>query len=75
MHVETVSALSASDRETQCTDSLIRLTSVGLRTDGAKVAARILSDPALKALWYEDLQVMAGRISEMRRLLYEALTE
>ena len=60
---------------TQCTDSLIRLTSVGLRTDGAKVAARILSEPELKALWYEDLQVMAGRISEMRRLLYEALTE
>ena len=46
-----------------------------MRTDGAKVAARILADPELKALWYEDLRVMAGRISEMRRLLYEALTE
>ena len=30
VHVETVSALSASDRETQCTDSLIRLTSVSV---------------------------------------------
>ena len=33
----------------------------------------ILSSPHLKELWYEDLQVMSGRIARMRRLLYEGL--
>ena len=34
---------------------------------GARIAARILSTPRLKDLWYEDLLVMSGRIAEMRR--------
>lgn len=33
----------------------------------------ILSSPLLKEPWYEDLQVMSGRIARMRRLLYEGL--
>lgn len=40
---------------------------------GARIAARILSTPRLKDLWYEDLLVMSGRIAEMRRQLYDAL--
>lgn len=35
--------------------------------------AGILSSPHLRELWYEDLQVMSGRIARMRRLLYDGL--
>ena len=35
--------------------------------------AGILSSPRLRELWYEDLQVMSGRIARMRRLLYDGL--
>lgn len=40
---------------------------------GAKIAATILSDPELKALWYKDLETMSGRIRAMRRALYDSL--
>jgi hypothetical protein len=38
-----------------------------------KRRAGILSSPHLRELWYEDLQVMSGRIARMRRLLYDGL--
>lgn len=40
---------------------------------GAKIAATILSDRELKALWYKDLETMSGRIRAMRRALYDSL--
>ncbi|KAJ5112366.1 hypothetical protein N7532_000411 [Penicillium argentinense] len=40
---------------------------------GARIASRVLNDPALFAQWEEDLRTMSGRIQEMRRGLRERL--
>ncbi|PYH92385.1 aromatic-amino-acid aminotransferase [Aspergillus ellipticus CBS 707.79] len=40
---------------------------------GAKIAATVLTDPELKALWYKDLETMSGRIRAMRVALFEGL--
>ncbi|EER39969.1 aspartate aminotransferase [Histoplasma capsulatum H143] len=40
---------------------------------GARIAARVLNDPALFAEWEADLRAMSGRIVEMRRGLRERL--
>ncbi|KAM0327976.1 hypothetical protein ACHAQA_005375 [Verticillium albo-atrum] len=40
---------------------------------GSEVAALILSDPGLYALWQEDLAVISGRIETMRQALYDEL--
>ncbi|RDH28573.1 pyridoxal phosphate-dependent transferase [Aspergillus welwitschiae] len=40
---------------------------------GAKIAATILAEQELKALWYRDLETMSGRIRAMRRALYDSL--
>ncbi|KAL4983355.1 pyridoxal phosphate-dependent transferase [Aspergillus falconensis] len=39
----------------------------------AKIAEAILSDKRLRSIWFEDLKTMSGRISEMRRALFEGL--
>lgn len=33
---------------------------------GAKIVSRVLNDPALYAMWEEDLRTMSGRIQQMR---------
>ncbi|GAB1217362.1 hypothetical protein ATERTT37_006601 [Aspergillus terreus] len=40
---------------------------------GARIAARILGDEALRAAWFEDLKTMSARIQAMRRALYDHL--
>ncbi|KAL2815288.1 pyridoxal phosphate-dependent transferase [Aspergillus granulosus] len=40
---------------------------------GARIASRVLNDPALFAQWEEDLRTMSGRIAEMRKGLRERL--
>ncbi|GAB1192120.1 hypothetical protein APSETT444_001304 [Aspergillus pseudonomiae] len=40
---------------------------------GAKIASTILSDDALKEMWFADLITMSGRIRSMRRALYDGL--
>lgn len=40
---------------------------------GARIASKVLNDPALFAQWEEDLRTMSGRIQEMRRGLRERL--
>lgn len=42
---------------------------------GARVAAEILGDPELRALWYEELQGMSARLAAMRAQLAAALAE
>jgi aromatic-amino-acid transaminase len=37
------------------------------------VVAQILGDPALKALWVEEVEAMRQRIAELRQGLVEAL--
>ncbi|KAL2872514.1 aspartate aminotransferase [Aspergillus lucknowensis] len=40
---------------------------------GARIASRVLNDPALFAQWEEDLRTMSGRIAEMRKGLRQRL--
>ena len=40
---------------------------------GAAVVAQILGDPALKALWIEEVNAMRQRIAELREGLVKAL--
>ncbi|KAF3480409.1 putative Aspartate aminotransferase [Arthroderma uncinatum] len=40
---------------------------------GPRIAAKILSDPALVEMWKEDLVTMSSRIKSMRRALYDEL--
>ncbi|EFE39011.1 aspartate aminotransferase, putative [Trichophyton verrucosum HKI 0517] len=40
---------------------------------GPRLAAKILSDPALVEMWKEDLITMSSRIKSMRRALYDEL--
>ncbi|KAL3447311.1 pyridoxal phosphate-dependent transferase [Aspergillus insuetus] len=42
---------------------------------GARTAETVLSDDELRGIWFEDLKTMSGRIQEMRRVLYEGLTQ
>jgi aspartate aminotransferase, cytoplasmic len=42
---------------------------------GAKIASTVLNDPALFALWEEDLRTMSGRIKDMRKALRGKLEE
>ena len=40
---------------------------------GARVVARVLSDPQLQQQWHENVVTMANRIHEMRTLLFDEL--
>ncbi|EFJ44120.1 aspartate aminotransferase [Volvox carteri f. nagariensis] len=40
---------------------------------GAAIAARVMGDPKLNALWKEELRGMAERIKSMRQVLYDQL--
>ncbi|EFW21960.1 hypothetical protein D8B26_002061 [Coccidioides posadasii str. Silveira] len=40
---------------------------------GARIAAAVLSDPALRDTWKQDLITMSSRIKSMRRALYDEL--
>lgn len=40
---------------------------------GCRIVHTILSDPALKAIWKQDLQTMSGRIKRMRSLLRDEI--
>jgi len=40
---------------------------------GMRIVKTILQDPALKAMWYEDMKYMSGRIDEMRKALRSEL--
>ncbi|KAL4983478.1 pyridoxal phosphate-dependent transferase [Aspergillus falconensis] len=42
---------------------------------GARIASKILNDPALFAQWEDDLRTMSGRIAEMRKGLRQRLEE
>lgn len=42
---------------------------------GAEIVERILSDPFLKKLWFEELDGMRSRIKNNRKALHSALTE
>jgi aspartate aminotransferase len=42
-------------------------------TNGARLAATILSDPQLLQDWATDLEEMSNRIKDMRKALYERL--
>ncbi|GFR46635.1 hypothetical protein Agub_g8246 [Astrephomene gubernaculifera] len=42
---------------------------------GAAIAARVMGDPGLCALWKEELRGMAERIKAMRAALYDALQQ
>eukprot|EP00899_Mesostigma_viride_P011871 jgi/Mesvir1/20685/Mv14894-RA.1 len=44
-------------------------------TWGAKLAAEVIGDPKLFALWKEEMQMMAGRILSVRHQLYDALVK
>lgn len=41
---------------------------------GARIIRTILTTPALKQLWHEELSIVRRRITSMRRALYDALT-
>jgi len=42
-------------------------------THGARVVARVLGSPALRAQWEEELKAMCGRIAAMRGLIHDNL--
>ncbi|EFA86317.1 aspartate aminotransferase [Heterostelium album PN500] len=42
-------------------------------THGARLVATVLGDPALRALWIDELKQMSGRILRVRKELYDAL--
>ncbi len=44
-------------------------------THGAQVVAMVLDNPALRAMWEEELATMRARIQQMRSLLLAKLTE
>ncbi|KAK9448064.1 pyridoxal phosphate-dependent transferase [Limtongia smithiae] len=42
---------------------------------GARIVAKVLNDPTLFNEWTVDLKIMAGRIQEMRKVLFDKLIE
>jgi len=44
-------------------------------TFGARIVSMILNDPKMFGLWKQDIQTMAHRIIDMRKRLYQLLTE
>lgn len=42
---------------------------------GARIVSKVLNDPDLYAEWVENLKTMSGRISNMRKALYDKLIE
>eukprot|EP01133_Synstelium_polycarpum_P007376 gene7376-8595_t len=42
-------------------------------THGARLVATVLTDPALRTMWVEELKVMSGRIMRVRQELYDAV--
>ena len=68
---------SSNERATIATGQLGRLarTIYSMPPDhGAAIVDRVLSQPALRQSWSEELAAMAARINELRRLLADALS-
>mmetsp|Transcript_7345 Transcript_7345/g.22394 ORF Transcript_7345/g.22394 Transcript_7345/m.22394 type:complete len:418 (+) Transcript_7345:61-1314(+) len=80
LYGERVGALSIVVSDKSLTDSVLGQLKRVIRpmyssppAYGAKIAARIIRDPALFDKWNEEMKIMSGRIIEMRRRLVEAL--
>ena len=70
--------LVAADREeaARCLSQLKRLARTNYSnppTHGADIVARILGDPALRALWEQELGAMRDRIKAMRKALVDGV--
>jgi aspartate aminotransferase, cytoplasmic len=69
--------VTASEEEAKAAQSQLKGIARGMYSNppihGALIVATILGDAALTKLWHEELNQMAARIGEMRKLLFDAL--
>jgi len=75
--VGAVSFICANDKEAANVDSQVKIVVRPMYSNppvyGARLASIVMNDATLNAQWRDDLKVMSGRISAMRKALVEGL--
>jgi len=72
LHVFTKSQKIATNVRSKLT-KMMRVTSSGAPSHGARIVTKILNDPELYQMWLEDLTEISGRIKIIRKLLRDKL--